>query len=165
MVSAAEPLKVPVIVTEQNPKALGTTVPEIDISKARTFSKMKFSMLEPEVEEYLKSLRGPENEPIKSVVLFGIESHVCVLQTALELLQKGYNVHVLADGVSSRHHYDREAGFSMMRQHGAMITTSESLLFQLLESANHPAFKAVQNLIKLHPASGLPFSSSGISKI
>ena len=89
-------LQVPIIITEQNPKALGSTVREIkevlDESKAKIFSKMQFSMLTPEVEEALTG---------NQIILCGIESHVCVLQTALDLIEKGHEVHLVCDAISS----------------------------------------------------------------
>jgi nicotinamidase-related amidase len=99
MVRAASILDIPLIVTEHYPKALGKTVSEIDIQKAALIAeKTKFSMWIPEVEQKVNEL-GSE-----SVVLFGIESHVCVLQTALDLLRSNKDVYVIADGVSSINH-------------------------------------------------------------
>ncbi|KAG8782032.1 hypothetical protein FRC15_007662 [Serendipita sp. 397] len=100
MIEFARLLKVPVIATEQNPRALGSTVEELDLGKlgdlhAGTFPKTKFSMVIPEVQSKLQELGT------QSVVIFGIESHVCVFQTVLELLEAGYSVHVVADAVSS----------------------------------------------------------------
>lgn len=97
----------------------------------------------------------PEHTPqwlqaasVKSVLIVGIESHVCVLQTTLDLLENGYDVHVLADGVSSCNAGERKVALEKMRQAGAQITSSESALFQLLTDASHPNFKAVSALIK-----------------
>lgn len=83
-----------------------------------------------------------------SVVLFGIEAHVCVQQTALDLLRMGYDVHVVADGTSSQNESDRAFAFERLRQCGAFITTYESVLFQLLGDAKHPHFKLVQPIFK-----------------
>eukprot|EP01098_Paradermamoeba_levis_P015797 TRINITY_DN8214_c0_g1_i3.p1 TRINITY_DN8214_c0_g1~~TRINITY_DN8214_c0_g1_i3.p1 ORF type:complete len:181 (+),score=60.95 TRINITY_DN8214_c0_g1_i3:66-545(+) len=96
MVRAAKIFDLPLIVTEQYPQVLGKTVPEIGLSKEqKVIEKFQFSMLLPEVEEELK------RSNIKSVVLMGIEAHVCVMQTTLDLLEKGYDVHIVADGTSS----------------------------------------------------------------
>ncbi|KAM0793603.1 hypothetical protein ACM66B_001036 [Microbotryomycetes sp. NB124-2] len=150
MVKGAAILRIPVVVTEQNPKALGATVSELSISSLPSecvpswspLAKTKFSMVLPEV---IKSLH---DWGTKSVVLFGIESHVCVLQTALDLLERDIDVHVLADGVSSCNHGEVAIALDRLRQAGAQVTTSESILFQLMVDASHPEFKNVSGLIK-----------------
>ncbi|KAJ3413433.1 Isochorismatase domain-containing protein 1 [Chytridiales sp. JEL 0842] len=142
-VTASKILNVPLIVTEQNPRALGATVPELDISHAcAIYPKTKFSMLIPEVAADMKKLN------IKHVVLFGIESHVCVLQTALDLIENDKHVIVLADGVSSMNQGEVKIAIERLRHAGATISSSESILFQLLEDANHEKFKQLQGLIK-----------------
>ncbi|KAF8982712.1 Isochorismatase domain-containing protein 1 [Entomortierella lignicola] len=141
MIKAHKILGVPLIVTEQNAKALGATAGELDISSAKINApKSKFSMYLPEVEKELKG--------IKSVVLFGIESHVCVLQTALDLLENNYDVHVLADGVSSIHNFEIEVALNRIKSAGGYVTTSESILFELLKDASHEKFKEISNLVK-----------------
>jgi len=107
-----------------------------------TYPKKKFSMIIPEVEDALKG------KGIQDVVLFGIETHICVLQTTLDLLQKSYDVHVLADGVSSCNKGERHIAIEAMRSAGARITTSESILYQLMNDASDPKFKAFVGLIK-----------------
>ncbi|SCZ90203.1 BZ3500_MvSof-1268-A1-R1_Chr1-3g01837 [Microbotryum saponariae] len=147
MTKAAALLEVPVIVTEQNPKALGATVPlsleKLPKSLYRgAISKTKFSMMLPEVEAQLKEWKT------KSVVIFGIESHVCVLQTCLDLLERNYSVHILADGVSSCNQGEVGVALARMQASGAQITTSESALFQLMVDSSHPAFRQVSALVK-----------------
>ena len=130
-------------------KGLGNTVPELseilkENPKSKIFEKtIKFSMLTEDVQSQLKSL---DKWP-KSVVLFGIEAHVCVQQTALDLLSSGFDVHVVADSTSSRSMSDRMLAFERIRQSGGFITTSESVLFMLMESSKHPKFREVQKLI------------------
>ncbi|KAI0662925.1 Isochorismatase hydrolase [Cubamyces menziesii] len=147
MLKLAKVLEVPVLITEQNPRALGGTAPELDPAPLGklflgNYTKSAFSMAIPPVTSVLRQ------HDFKSIVLFGIESHVCVLQTALDLLALGYDVHVLADGVSSCNRDEVGTALSRMRQAGAQITTSESAAFQLQVDANKPNFKAFSTIIK-----------------
>ncbi|KAI9483869.1 MAG: Isochorismatase-like protein [Benjaminiella poitrasii] len=149
MIKASKLLDIPVVVTEQYPKAFGKTVSELDISEAAVcVEKTKFSMYLPEVLEVLKK------NNTKSVLLLGIESHVCVLQTALELLDNDYDVHVIVDGVSSQNHSEIEIAVARMRSAGAVITTSESVLFQLVQDAKHEKFKGISAIVKEYMESG-----------
>uniref|UniRef100_A0A8C0JIB4 Isochorismatase domain-containing protein 1 n=1 Tax=Chelonoidis abingdonii TaxID=106734 RepID=A0A8C0JIB4_CHEAB len=103
LVQGARILGIPVIVTEQYPKGLGSTVQEIDLTGVRlVLPKTKFSMVLPEVEAALADIPG-----VRSVVLFGVETHVCIQQTALELVGRGVEVHIVADATSSRSMMDR----------------------------------------------------------
>lgn len=143
----AKVLNIPVIVTEQNPKALGSTAREIDLAALgdlhlATIPKFAFSMM-PCVKGLLDNRRN-----IDSVVLLGIESHVCVLQTALDLLEQNYDVHVLADGVSSCNREEVPIALARIRQVGGYITTSESAAFQLQQTAESPHFKPLSQIIK-----------------
>ncbi|XP_033100902.1 isochorismatase domain-containing protein 1-like [Anneissia japonica] len=152
MVSASRILNIPLVITEQYPKGLGNTVEDIDTSFAvGVYPKTKFSMLIPEVKKKIEEMNN-----LKSVVLFGIETHVCIQQTALDLLAVGIDVHVVADACSSRSMMDRQFAFERLRQTGAIVTTSESVLLQLVGDKDHPQFKQVQGLIKISaPTSGL----------
>ncbi|KAH9962417.1 Isochorismatase-like protein [Russula dissimulans] len=139
--------EIPVIVTEQNPRGLGKTDERLDVASIgplhlATIEKSLFSMATPEFLSLIES-RG-----FKSFILTGIESHVCVLQSTLDLLERGYDVHVLADGVSSCNIEEVPWALERMRQAGAQITTSESILFQLQVDASRPNFKAFSNIIK-----------------
>jgi nicotinamidase-related amidase len=126
-------------------------VPEIDVANAEypiaTFEKKLFSMITEEVKA--KIAETPER---KTFVLFGIEAHVCVQQTALDLLEQGYAVHVLVDGVSSQRAHDRAVALRRMEKAGAYLTTAESLVFMLLGGASHPQFRTIATLIKEHAA-------------
>ena len=99
-------------------------------------------MMVPQVREEIQAKR-PE-----SVVLFGIETHVCVQQTALDLLEDGISVHIVADGVSSRSPTDRSIALDRLRQSGAFVTTHEAVLFELAGDATHPEFKEVSALVR-----------------
>lgn len=104
--------------------------------------KTKFSMLCQELETFLLPTTA------KDIVLFGIESHVCVRQTALELLDLGHRVWVLADGVTSRHEEEVAIALADMRHSGARVTSSEALLFELLRDSRDPSFRAISALVK-----------------
>ncbi|CAH0486142.1 unnamed protein product [Peronospora farinosa] len=151
MISAAKLLDIPMVVTTQYSSRLGTTVSAIsknlkDVQNIQIFDKMKFSMLIPEVEDHL-TFDLPQ---CKSVLLCGLETHVCVLQTCLDLLEKGYDVHVISDAVSSSTSYNRSIALDRMRQSGAYITSVESAIFQLTHDASNPEFKNISKLIKKH---------------
>ncbi|XP_061197089.1 isochorismatase domain-containing protein 2-like [Saccostrea echinata] len=154
LVEATNILDIPLVVTEQYPKGLGETVSELKEKLKKDqerYSKTKFTMLVPEVISQLDA-----NTNIKHVVLFGIETHVCIQQTVIDLLQKKYEVHVVADACSSRTQMDRTFAFERFRQSGAIVTTSDAILLQLIGDKDHPQFKAIQKLImKTAPDSGL----------
>ncbi|XP_048729620.2 isochorismatase domain-containing protein 1-like isoform X2 [Ostrea edulis] len=154
LVEATTILDIPLVVTEQYPKGLGETVSELKEKlkeDQKRYSKTKFTMLVPEVISQLEA-----NNNIKHIVLFGIETHVCIQQTVIDLLEKGYEVHVVADACSSRTQMDRKFAFERFRQSGAIVTTSDAILLQLVGDKEHQHFKAIQNLIrKTAPDSGL----------
>lgn len=132
------------IVTEQYPKALGKTSPEVVIPEsALVFEKTRFSMLIPEVVVQL--------EDVSNVVIFGLEAHVCVLQTVAELLDHKKKVVLVRDGVGSQQAFDEEAAVKLMSSWGpeCFVSTSESVMFQLARDAKDPNFKAVSNLAKM----------------
>ncbi|XP_064634678.1 isochorismatase domain-containing protein 2-like isoform X2 [Lineus longissimus] len=143
MLGAAKALDIPVVVTEQYPKGLGPTAKELDVTGLPVFPKTKFSMLIPEVEDYLKNL----NKEVDSVIICGIETQACVQQTALGLLEKGKDVHVIVDACSSRSMPDRMFAYQRMKDAGAFLTTSEGMLLNLCQDAKHPKFKQIQKLI------------------
>ncbi|ESO91545.1 hypothetical protein LOTGIDRAFT_121884 [Lottia gigantea] len=158
LIEGSKILNIPLIVTEQArflyPKGLGNTVSELDVSHAtKIIPKTKFSMVLPEVEDTLLTLC---NGCTKHVVLFGIETHVCIQQTVIDLLAKDYEVHVIADACSSRSQMDRMFALERFRHMGATVTTSEAILLQLVGDKDHANFKAIQAIIKTSaPESGL----------
>ncbi|KAL4514143.1 hypothetical protein Ndes2526A_g09198 [Nannochloris sp. 'desiccata'] len=154
MIRAAEALQLPIIVTEQYPKALGSTVAEISQvlpPGTPVVAKTRFSMLVEEIAEAFESLPH-----IKKVLIVGIEAHVCVLQTALDLIERGYEVHILVDGVSSQRLTDRATALHRLSQSGAFMATSEMAMFQMMVNTTHPAFKAVSALCKEERPDQLP---------
>ncbi len=144
--SAASILGIPVIVTEQYPKGLGNTIQPIKDALgegAAYFEKTSFSAIEnPNIASAVdKSAR-------KQIVLFGIETHICVSQTANALISKGYDVTIISDACGSRAECEHTAGLERMKENGAHIITTEIALFEWLKSARHIKFKEVQALIK-----------------
>ncbi len=138
LVQAARILDVPRVVSEQYPKGLGHTAPEIGLEGERPVEKSVFSAARAEGFD----LAGRDQ-----AVVCGIETHVCVSQTVLDLLERGVEVQVPADAVGSRHGIDYERGLERLERAGAVVTTVEAALFELLERAGTPEFKAVQRLI------------------
>jgi len=154
---ASHLFKFPVIVTEQNPAKLGKTVPELDLFPVRkddnnntvdqntqvfTVSKMKFSMLTDQVNKIIK------DNNIKVLILCGLETHVCILQTALEALKANLQVWLMCDGIGSRFPVDKDASLGRMQSEGVIMSTSEAFLFQLMESAEHPMFRSIVEILK-----------------
>ncbi|XP_011505278.1 PREDICTED: isochorismatase domain-containing protein 2, mitochondrial-like [Ceratosolen solmsi marchali] len=147
LIQACKILDIPMIVTEQYPKALGKTISELNISGAKgPFPKTQFSMYTSEVCKELSSLCN--NEPPASIILIGIESHVCVENTAIDLKKNGFEVHTVADCCSSRTKEDKLLALERMRQIGCFIASSENIIFKLLGDAKHKDFKQIQGLIK-----------------
>ncbi len=138
-------LNVPIYFTEQYPKGLGPTEPRIKaaLDNTKAVQKMSFSCYG--AEDLFDELK---RKNIKQVVVCGIESHVCVLQTVLDLLANGFQVDVAADAVSSRRKFDYKIALDRMRSNGAEVTTTESILFELLNVCGTDEFKAVSKLVK-----------------
>ncbi len=145
LVKAADILKVPLLVTEQYPKGLGPTAAPLRAA-ANSFTpleKLTFSACgAPGFMDALKARRA------SAAILCGIEAHVCVLQTCLDLLQQNLSVFVVADAVSSRTPENARLGLDRMRDGGAAIVSTEMVLFELLGRAGTPEFKQVQALLK-----------------
>ena len=141
LAQGARTLGMPVVVTEQYPKGLGATAPEVaeHVDGADPVEKTVFSAARAE---------GFDLGPCDQALLCGIESHVCVWQTAADLLAQGVEVHVARDAVSSRTEENRELGLDRMRAAGAVVSSVETALFELLGEAGGPEFKTIQRLIK-----------------
>lgn len=137
-------LQMPIFYTEQYPKGLGQTVMEIKNELENdAIQKMSFSCFGADnLFEQLKK------QNIEQVIVCGIEAHVCVQQTALDLLANGFQVNVLADIVSSRKKIDYEVALKRMKKHGAEITTYEAVLFELLNVSGTQEFKSISKIIK-----------------
>ena len=146
LLQSANTLSIPVLATEQYPKGLGPTEPEIVKllpDNTLKFEKTCFSCTG--AENFLQQLKETER---KQVILIGIEAHVCVLQTAIQLIAKGYQVFVAADGVCSRHRENYEASLIRMSRANVVICNAESILFEWLRDAKHKHFKKLSSLIQ-----------------
>ena len=168
----AQIFDVPVWGTEENPEKLGANLPAIqaaiEAANGKTLSKMHFSAVadglidwlrpparKPSVGPNARSLpkhlqrAAPEEEPGRStIVIAGCEAHVCLMQTALDLLEEDFEVWVVTDACSSRSERNRDAAFDRLAGNGAELVTTEMVAFEWLRTAEHPAFKDVLNLVK-----------------
>ncbi|XP_030557985.1 isochorismatase domain-containing protein 1 [Drosophila novamexicana] len=145
LTKAGKALEVPLIVTEHYPEKLGKTVAELDVSHAKAVTgKTLFSMMTPQVKSVIKDLFG---EKPQDVVLYGLESHICVEQTAIDLREQDINVYIVADCCCSRLKQDRDLALERLRQAGCVITTSESVIFDLVRDKNNPKFDVVRKLV------------------
>ncbi len=143
LVRGARILGLPALATEQYPKGLGPSIPELAALIPDRPAKLTFHGLgAPGIAEAL------EAGPVGHVTLAGIEAHVCVAQTALELLGRGYRVQVAVDAVGSRFAEDRAVALGRIERAGAILTTTEAVLFEWVEAADHPHFKAISALVK-----------------
>ena len=146
VVQGARLLNLPVLATEQYPQKLGATVPEIKAvlpDGVAIVDKTAFSCCGASVfTEQLERLRR------RQVVLCGIETHVCMNQTAHDLMARGYQDHVLEDCASSRTPQNREIGLAKMRRSGALPSSSEMALFELMVDSRHEHFKSISTLVK-----------------
>jgi len=137
-------LSIPVILTEQYPQGLGVTVPEIKevLPEYAPVEKRLFSAFIPEVEQKLKELNRSQ------IIVTGTETHVCVFQTVRDLVAAGYEVYLVRDAVGSRFKENYQSGLELMRDLGAIITNTETVIFDLLQVAEGPAFKEMSKLLK-----------------
>jgi nicotinamidase-related amidase len=168
LANMAAVLAVPTFFTEQNPSKLGASMPALQealqTARARALAKMQFSA----VEEGLGDMLRPPPKPVQgnarslpkhlqkpaagesrdTIVLAGCEAHVCLLQTALDLLEDEFDVWVVTDACSSRSERNRDAAFDRLAGAGVELVSTEMVAFEWLRSAEHPAFKQIQGLIK-----------------
>jgi len=145
LIKGARALQIPVLVTEQYKKGLGATIPAIaaEIAGFAQMEKVAFSACgAADFEEAI------ESKNVSDVVLCGIEAHVCVSQTCLDLLDNGFRVFVVADAISSRSAENQRIGIERMRDAGAVIVSAEMVLFELLEKAGTEEFKQILTLVR-----------------
>jgi len=144
LVESSKILGIPLIISEQYPKGLGATSGLIALpGGARPIEKVSFSCFG--CSDFKESLKHLGKD---TIVLFGVEAHICILKTALDALAEGYEVHVVADAVSSRNLHDKALALERMRQSGVFIASTEMVLFQLMDVAGTEEFKAISRLVK-----------------
>jgi nicotinamidase-related amidase len=143
LIDAARLLEMPVLATEQYPRGLGATVPELAKRLPQRPDKVAFSSCAaPAVVETLHREARPK------VVLAGIETHVCVLHTALDLLAADFHVFVAADAVGARYRIDHDVALRRLERAGAVLTTAEGCAFEWIGGAAHPRFKEISRLVQ-----------------
>ena len=143
LLSAAYELGVPIFVSEQYPKGLGPTLPDLAGFATRRLEKVEFSAY---ANSVIKDELVRAGQP--QIVLAGVEAHVCVLQTGLDLVAAGYQVFVTADAVASRRPESREVALQRLGRAGATLITVEMALFEWLRSASAPEFRSISKLIR-----------------
>lgn len=163
LAQAAQMMRVPVFGTEQNPERLGENDPALRALCQKTLSKMSFSAASDGLVDWLRPPSRPASGNARSlpkhlqkapaaerntVVIAGCEAHICLLQTALELVEQEIDVWVVTDACSSRTERNRDAAFDRLAGAGAELVTTEMVVFEWLRSADHPAFREIQALIK-----------------
>ena len=146
-IEAAGTLGIPILLTEQYPKGLGRTVPEVmgalDGKEYRRVEKMTFSCARD--EGFLTAVSDLNR---RQVILVGMETHVCVYQTSVDLCRAGYSLFILDDAVSSRFLHNYQSGLQALRDAGCAVISTETAIFELLKVAATPEFKKVASLIK-----------------
>jgi len=145
LIKGSKILGIPVLWTEQNPEGLGTTIPEVAnlLSGIKSVSKLSFSCCGN--ERFMEALRALNRN---QVLLAGIEAHVCIYQTAVDLVNLGYEVQVVVDAVSSRTKENKLIGLERIREVGVSLTSTETVLFELLKVAEGPKFEGILNIVK-----------------
>lgn len=146
LLETAKELGLPVIITEQYPEGLGSTIDEVTKGSLEyeesTFSKISFSAYTEEVKKKLRSLNR------HTIIIVGMETHICVFQTARDLIQAGYEVFIVSDAVGSRTRENYFNGLDLLKLVGSTITNTETVVFDLLKVAGTSEFKKLSQLIK-----------------
>ncbi len=143
LINAYQILEENIFVSEQNPFKLGVTIPEL-LPKTgfKKIEKMEFSLAN--IKEFLQELK---NKKITNLIVCGIETHICIQQTVLDCLEKGFEVILVSDAMSSRNNVDHEIALQRMIHMGAILTTTESIIFELCKTADRKEFKQIRNII------------------
>lgn len=145
LIKGTQIMDIPIILTEQNPDGLGPTIPEISniLPGLHPIPKFSFSCCRDQgFQQKLEELHR------KQILITGIETHICVYQTAIDLLSSGYEVQIVADCVSSRTPENRDIALKRINMEGALLTSIEMVLFELLKTAKDDRFKAISSIVK-----------------
>lgn len=144
LITAAKEMNMPIIVTEQYPKGIGPTIADIKeaVDNMEAFEKTNFSAYIGKIKEALDATGR------KKVIITGMETHICVFQTARDLIENGYEVFIARDAVCSRTKENFLNGLELMKDVGAVISNTEAIVFDLLKIAGTPEFKVLSKLIK-----------------
>ncbi len=144
LLKAAQIMGIPIVLTEQYPKGLGATLPEIkqNVSMFHYVEKVRFSAFVPETQDILEKIGR------RTIIVAGVETHVCVYQSARDLIASGFRVHVLKDATGSRAEENYNSALALMSKMGAVISTAETVLFDMLKTAASPEFKQISALVK-----------------
>jgi len=144
LLKAAKIMGFPVVITEQYPKGLGATLPEIrhDIGEFHYIEKVTFSAFVPELQHILAKIGR------KTIIVTGVETHICVYQTVRDLIINGFGAHVVKDAVGSRTVENYKNGLQLMSGSGAVVSNTETVLFDMLKSAADSSFRQISALVK-----------------
>eukprot|EP01083_Nonionella_stella_P064017 166484_1 len=144
LIQCCKEMNIPIIVTEHVKRIFGDSFAEYNVTENATkvIQKTQFSMCTEPVNAELTKLNK------RNVIIIGMEAHICILQTVLDLLSEGYNVHIPRDCVTSQRIMDESTAIQRLSNAGACLTTAQSVVFQLLRNAKHPKFKTLQKYIK-----------------
>ena len=143
LLNAYQILEENIFISEQNPFKLGTTIPELLPKNGfKKIEKMEFSLAN--IQEFLEELK---NKKITNLIVCGIETHICIQQTVLDCLQTGFEVILISDAMGSRNRVDHEIALQRMTQSGAILTTTESIIFELCKTADRKEFKEIRKII------------------
>lgn len=147
LIKVANLLKIPVLVTEQYPKGLGETVAEVknNLKKYELIEKVAFDCFN--VKGFIELL-NKKFTPVKNLIICGIESHVCVFQTVLSALEKGFNVYLIGDAISSRKKTDYEIAIKRMLHEGVKLVSAEMIIFQMIKDSKDDRFKGISGIVK-----------------
>ena len=145
LIKGMKVFQIPIIVTEQFPKGLGPTVSEISelLTDIKPLPKLSFDCCDDEA--FMRELKSLKR---KQILVSGIESHICVYQTVSSLVNLGYEVHVITDTISSRTVENRNISFNLMNSIGATLTSTETVLFEILRKAEGEQFRIISSIVK-----------------